>query len=393
MSLSKDAKIAFCSLLFNASLVLIKGWLALLSGSVALKADTIHSFTDVISSASIFTGILISQRRTKAFPYGLYKVENLVALIVSLLIFLAGYEIFREVFLRSTPLHREGIPLAILGVGLTFVATYLFSRWELRKGKESNSPSLMADAYHIRTDTLSALAVLVGLLGGVFKTSYLDRIAALVVLAIIGKMGYHILGDAVRVLLDASLDYETMDRIRKVISSHPQVEQIKGLWGRNSGRYRFIEADLTLKVRDFAKAHRLIEGIEREIKEEIPFVDHILIHYEPTPKESITYVVPVEEDQETLSEHFGDAPYFYLLTLRTSDAQVLKERFLKNPYLQEEEGKGIKVSELLLKEGVDKVLSKKPLEGKGPYYVLSNAGVELITTQQERLRDLSFGID
>jgi len=90
------------------------------------------------------------------------------------------------------------------------------------------------------------------------------------------------------VLLEASLEFETLDRIKTIVLSDPRVGELKGPWGRNSGRYRFIEIDLTMKVRDFQKAHRAAEEIKEKIKEGIPFVDHILIHYELMAKEMET---------------------------------------------------------------------------------------------------------
>ena len=62
-------------------------------GSLALKADAIHSLADVVSSFTIFLGIVIADRKTRTFPEGLYKVENLVALASSFFIFFAAYEI------------------------------------------------------------------------------------------------------------------------------------------------------------------------------------------------------------------------------------------------------------------------------------------------------------
>ncbi|HQN19109.1 MAG TPA: cation transporter, partial [Syntrophobacteraceae bacterium] len=76
----------------------VKYLLGEVSGSMALKADAVHSLADVISSLSILGGILIADRKTKTFPLGLYKVENLVSLLSSLFIFFAAYEIAHEAF-------------------------------------------------------------------------------------------------------------------------------------------------------------------------------------------------------------------------------------------------------------------------------------------------------
>jgi len=97
--MEQSEKVGLYSIGINLLLVGIKVFLSLLSGSVALFADAIHSFTDVISSATVLAGIRISKRKSKNFPYGLYKVENFVSLLSSIFIFLAGYEIIT----RLTP--------------------------------------------------------------------------------------------------------------------------------------------------------------------------------------------------------------------------------------------------------------------------------------------------
>jgi cation diffusion facilitator family transporter len=393
MSLERSEQAAFLSIILNTSLTLIKYILALLSGSVALMADAIHSLTDVISSASVLMGIKLSKRSSKTFPYGLYKVENLVSLAMALLIFLAGYEIFRETFTHHTPLVIERIPWAIAGVIIAILATYFFSRYEMHIGKQINSPSIIADAEHVKTDMLSSVIILIGLVGGLFRVPLLDKGAALVILIFIARTGYRILVDSVRVLLDASLDFDTMDQVKTIILSDPQVEEITGLWGRNSGRYKFIEADLTLNVNDLQRAHVITDTIAERIREKIPHVDHVLIHYEPIRKETHTLAVPLMADKETISEHFGEAPYFSIITLRTKDGTLVKQEYPNNPYLQEAEGKGIRVSEWLVQKGIDTIFTKKSFEGKGPFYVFSNARVKMIVTAKKKLHDLDYSVE
>jgi len=87
------SRVAVLSLLVNLTLVGIKLTLSYFSGSLALRADAVHSLVDVFGSTALILGIFISGRKSKSFPYGLYKVENLVAVIISLLLFLTAYEI------------------------------------------------------------------------------------------------------------------------------------------------------------------------------------------------------------------------------------------------------------------------------------------------------------
>lgn len=378
--MESNEKIGVYSVGVNVLLVGIKALLSFLSGSVALLADAIHSSTDVISSITVLAGIKISKRESKHFPYGLYKVENFVSLSSSVFIFLAGYKIVHTAFSEHQPLNAQYLPYAMVGVLLTMAITFAFSRYELRQGGELNSPSLIADAEHVRTDMLSSSVILIGLVGGCFGLN-LDRIAAILVAFLVFKAGLGIFVDALRVLLDASIDFETLDRVKTIIMKDPHVVSINGLWGRNSGPFKFIEADIVTKAKDLEKAHAVSSRIEGEIRQNISKVDHVLIHYEPQRKEATTRAVPLEEGKQRLSEHFGDAPYFYIFTIRDKDGSLLSEAYHRNPFAGEEKGKGIKISEWLLEQGVDTVYSPKGFKGKGPGYVFSDAGVDVIVTE------------
>ncbi len=390
--MEQSEKIGVYSVAINLLLVGIKGLLAFLSGSVALLADTIHSSSDVISSATVLVGIKISKRKSKNFPYGLYKVENFVSLLSSLLIFLAGYGVARTVFFQPQFLKNEYLPCAVAGVLITMGMTFAFSRYELKQGKKIGSPSLVADAEHIRTDMLSSIVIIVGLLGAWFGLR-LDKVAALLVVFLVLKAGIRIFTDSLRVLLDASIDFETMDRVKSIIMKDSQIKSINALFGRNSGPFKFIEADIVVKAKNFEKAHSASKRIEKAIKEQVSHVDHVLIHYEPQKKETTTYAVPLNDDKQGLSEHFGEAPYFYLAIVREKTGLLISETYHRNPFAREEKGKGIKVSEWLLEKGVDTVYSPKEFKGKGPGYVFSDAGVEVAVTEGKSVEDIlqSFG--
>ncbi|HBG19360.1 MAG TPA: hypothetical protein DDY32_08820 [Desulfobulbaceae bacterium] len=136
--MESSERVAWLSIAVNLVLAGIKAGLALFSGSIAVRADALHSLTDVLSSVIILIGIKISKRSSRAFPYGLYKVENLVDLGTSLLIVFVGYEILKEV-LSGQPSLPANIPLTVTG--------------------------LVADSRHILTDVLSSLVILVALAG------------------------------------------------------------------------------------------------------------------------------------------------------------------------------------------------------------------------------------
>ncbi len=385
--MTESEKIGAYSIGINLTLVGIKALLAVLSGSLALIADAMHSCSDVISSATVLAGIKISKRKSKSFPYGLYKVENLVALISAILIFVVGYQIVCTVFFEQRLLRKENIPWTVTGVLLTMAITYAFSRYELRRGQEIGSPSLIADAKHIHADMLSSSAILAGLMGTWFGLD-LDRIAAVFVLLFVSKAGVVILIDSIRVLLDASIDFQTMDNVKTIISKDPQVTSINGIWGRNSGPYKFIEADIVIKTKDLEKAYSVSQRIERTIKKKISNIDHFLIHYGPERKATTIFAIPVRDNRSEVSEHFGDTPYFYIITVRNTDKAILNESYRRNPFANAKKGKGIKASKWLLEQGVDTVYSPKGLEGSGPGYVFADGGVDIVVTANRNLEDI-----
>jgi cation diffusion facilitator family transporter len=382
-------RLALASVAMNVLVAGLKFFLGVFSGSLALLADAIHSSADIVASASIWAGIRISRRKTKRFPYGLYKVENLVALLTSAIIFLAGYEIVHTVLWSGERVRAGRLLYAIAGVTTIALILLTFSRFELKRAKSLDSPSLKADAQHLATDLFSSSVILVGLVGTYLRINFpLDKAAALIIVGLIAWVGLKIAVDAIRVLLDASLDFNTMSTIRDVILETPQVSKINSLMGRSSGKYKFIETELMLKVRELEKAHFVANQIENRIKSKVPNVDHILIHYEPVKKETRVIAMPVLEDRVHLSEHFGEAPYFLLITLSNEDGRLLGESWLTNPFREMEKGKGIKVSEWLVSQGVDELIATKSLEHKGPYYVFADAGVVIDQTEETNISQI-----
>ncbi|MBC8229071.1 cation diffusion facilitator family transporter [bacterium] len=358
--MEKSEKIALFAVVIHIVLLAIKYTFALLSGSIALKAEAIHSLSDIVASLTVFVGLKISKRKSKSFPYGLYKVENLVSILVALAIFFAGYEIVTEALSSGPSADLNHVPLTIASVLGIIGITFGFSRYEVRVGKQINSPSLIADGQHIRVDMFAGAVVLVGLLSSLIGIN-LDRIAALIIAAFIAWSGGEILLDAIRVLLDASLDYETLSTAENIIKSEPQVVEIQNLMGRNSGRYKFIEASIIMKTHDLDKAHFIANQIESKITEQIENADQVLIHYEPTHKEHLIYAAPLDESQESISEHFGEAPYFALVTVGTKDQKMTSKEIIANPFTHAERGKGILVAEYLSIDAIDISLPSKEL--------------------------------
>jgi len=279
MNHNEKKKISLYSVGINLILSLIKIIGGVISGSAALIADGVHSLSDLAASLSVYVGIVISNKKSDLFPQGLYKVENLVALVSAFAIFFAGYEIGKDVlFGKSEPM--KNLTVAVVVIGLTVLITYLYSRWEKQKAIELNSPSLLADAEHIKTDFYTALVVLVGVLGQYFGYPIVEKIAVVIVIYFIFHSGFEILKEAIKVLLDASLDHESIEKIKEILENEKMIKKINAITGRNAGSYKFVQLDLALNTDSLKEAHELAHKIEKDIKEQMPFVEKVVIHYQ-----------------------------------------------------------------------------------------------------------------
>ncbi|NLM00399.1 MAG: cation diffusion facilitator family transporter, partial [Treponema sp.] len=315
--MEKSEKIALQAILVAFFIFGIKLIAAIITGSIALKAEAFHTLTDFIASLTVYAGLKIAKRKTKSFPYGLYKIENLISVVISLLVLFSGYEIALEAInAKQTEVKNSIVGIIILIV--VVLISFAFSKYEKKVGKEINSPILIADADHGYIDVLSNIIVMVSIILGTIGY-HLDKIATLIVVIFIAKTGLGILKDGVKVLLDASVDYETLSKTEKIILNTPQVVEIKKLTGRNSGRFKFIEANIVIKTHDLDKAHLIADKIENQIKKELSNIDHVLIHYEPMQKEEMIYVIPLTEEKNKISSHFGEAPWFMFVTFKTGE--------------------------------------------------------------------------
>jgi cation diffusion facilitator family transporter len=369
----------------NLFLGMLNLTISIASGSLAVTAEMIHNLVDLAASVSVLVGLKISRRRSQAFPYGLYKVENVVSIGIAGLIFFTGYEIIRQALFAAQRVTTVSLWM-LAGVVLAGVIPLVFSHFERSAGKQANSPSLVADAQEYRAHVFSSGVVLAALLGQLFGLR-LDRWAALFVSLFIIKTGWELLRDGMRVLLDASLDAATLSQVREIIQRDPFVEQVKSLMGRNSGRYRFLEAEVGLRVNDLQKAHLVSQRLEQAIKNTVSHVERVLIHYEPIQPTHLCYAFPLATVGGRLSKHFGEAPYMALITLRLKDGVVQKREVMANPYRREAKAKGIKVAEWLVSQKVDRVYIKESLHGRGPEYVFASAGVEMANSQSDTLEE------
>lgn len=374
--------VALYAFILNIALTILKTTIAFFASSLAVAASAVDSAIDSFASLAVLGGLKLSTRKTKTFPYGLYKIENLISVIVALFIFVAGYEILRRALtpVANPPLITHWVIGWLL---VSVLLTFLFGQYAIAMGKRSGSPALIAEGRHRQTDVFSSgivlLAVILDFLN--VKTNLwgitIDQIAAGLVVIFICYAGWELLSDGMRVLLDASLTPETLNKVREIIESEPMVTEIRWLTGRNAGRFCFLEAEVLLRTTDLKKAEKIRMRTENVIRQQVPRIERVLIHYQPYSRTYLNIAVPLADTTGKVSPHFGEAPYFAIVVFQLTDGRVKKQDIMANPYTEIPKAKGISVAEWLVKQKVDVVVTKDDLRNKkGPSYVFADAGVE-----------------
>ena len=269
--MSKKVKAARISVLSNTLLIALKLTAGILSGSVSIISEAIHSFMDLLASIIAFISVRISDRPAdERHPYGHWKIENISGVIEALLIFVAAIWIIYEAIHKIiTPGKVETIGLGFAVMCVSAVANSLVSWYLYKISKETGSVALEADALHLKTDVYTSLGVAAGL-GLIFLTGYhiLDPVVAILVSILILKESYSLLMKAYKPLLDESLDPEEVKIIRETIERYCK-ENIKyhDLRTRKAGNYNYVDFHLNLDENLTVKeAHDLCDLIEKEIK-------------------------------------------------------------------------------------------------------------------------------
>lgn len=258
-----------------------------ISGSVALLSDALESIVNIVASLMMYMSVVISERPPdENHRYGHQKIENLSSLAEGGLILVAGALIAREAVGRL----YQPVPLVRLDValGLSLFATLLngaISWMLMSKARETGSMALEGDAKHLVSDVVSSLGVAAGLyLGQVFRVPVLDPVMALIVSALVLRLGVGLVWKSGGGLMDESC-LETEERIRELMDRHGnRFVDYHDLKTRRSGSRVFAELHLSLDGGlSVQEAHDFTDHLEWDVENELPEVD-LIIHVEPHRK-------------------------------------------------------------------------------------------------------------
>lgn len=282
--MNAKVSVARLSIVSNTALIIMKLAAGIVSGSVSIISEAIHSSMDLVAALIAFFSVRVSDNPPDSrHPYGHGKVENISGVIEALLIFVAAiwiiWEAVKKLGGESTELESIGLGSLVMIISAivnTFVSMRLY-----KVAKETNSVALEADALHLKTDVYTSLGVAAGL-GLIMLTGIeiLDPIVAILVATFIIFESYQLLKRAFSPLIDTAWkESEILDLEKKLNILQVNYHELRT---RVAGNYRFI--DLHIQIPEYVSvgdAHRYCDKIEEELKSEYENLN-VTIHVEPS---------------------------------------------------------------------------------------------------------------
>lgn len=281
--MNPKVKVARLSIVSNTFLIGIKLIAGILSGSVSIISEAIHSSMDLVAALIAFFSVRVSDNPPDPeHPYGHGKIENISGVIEALLIFIAAAWIIIEAVKKLT---AESIELDSIGLGtlvmvIAAIVNTLVSMRLYKVARETNSVALEADALHLKTDVYTSLGVAAGLsLIILTGLEWLDPIVAIMVAFFIIFESYQLLRKAFSPLLDTAWKPSEIKDLETTLE-HMKVS-FHELRTRAAGNYRFIDFHVEIPENVSVKdAHRYCDEIEEELKKRYNNIS-ITIHVEP----------------------------------------------------------------------------------------------------------------
>ena len=280
----------------NVVLTVFKFVAGVLGRSSAMVADAVHSLSDLLTDAIIFIFVRAASKPVdRTHEYGHGKFETLATLIVGCILIVVGLGIMVNgikdciaFFHGDRGEHPRMI--ALIAAVLSIVMKEAVFRYTLRQGRKIDSPIMIANAWHHRSDAFSSIATLVGVAGAMFlgdKGLILDPLAAILVSFYICKSGYEVVRPSLDELLEKALPAETEKEIRRLLKSVDGIEGVHKLKTRKIGNQFAIEVNTEMDGKiSLDEAHRIATRAENKLKKRFGSKTHVGIHMEPVKTNS-----------------------------------------------------------------------------------------------------------
>ena len=287
-------KVSVITLIVNGLLVVFKLLAGILGNSYALISDAIHSASDVFSTIIVLIGVKIASKKAdKNHPFGHERFECVAAILLAVVLFATGagvgYSGIKNIVTGEYKNFEVPGVIALVAAAVSIVVKELMFWYTYSAAKKVNSSALKADAWHHRSDALSSIGSLVGVIGGLCGVKILDSIACIIICLFIFKAAVQIFIDAIKKMTDEACDEKTEGEIRDFITSFEGVKRLDKLMTRMFGNRIYVIAEIACDSNLLLiEAHAIAEQVHEGIEEKFPAVKHVTVHVNPYDEQKET---------------------------------------------------------------------------------------------------------
>ena len=261
-----------------------------LANSQALIADGIHSFSDLLTDFMVLYAAKHSHKAAdEDHPYGHGRIETLatVSLGIVLIIIALGIAYSSIQRLSDPGILLDLSTLALLVALISVISKEWIYRYTIAAARRLRSDMLMANAWHSRSDAFSSIVVVLGIAGVMLGYPYLDAVAAVVVAAMIAKIGFDLVRSSTRELIDTALDPEKIKTIQKHIHAVSGVRSVHTLRSRKSAGDAFVDVHIQVDPRlSVSEGHQIGDAVRRRLMSHVDEVTDVTVHIDPENDET-----------------------------------------------------------------------------------------------------------
>ncbi len=280
-------RVSWVTIIVNIALSILKMLAGIIANSAAMVSDSVHSASDVFSTIIVMIGIRASGKSSdKKHPYGHERIECIASIILAMVLFitgaLVGWDALKSIIAKSY-FGKNAISSLALVAAFGSIAVKEWMYWYTRAAaKKLNSVSLMADAWHHRSDAFSSIGALIGIALAMAGYPIFDPIASIIICLLILKVAIDIFKQASDQMIDTAADDETIEKLKETILSVEGVMEINKLHTRLFASKMYVDvefsanADLSLK-----EAHGIAHSVHDLLEADFPEIKHCMVHVNP----------------------------------------------------------------------------------------------------------------
>lgn len=276
----------------NVLLVAFKLYAGIAGHSGAMISDAVHSLSDVLATFIAFVGVRLAQRTAdREHPYGHDRFECVASVVLGAVLLATGFGIgwggVQNIISGSYAQSAAPGVIALAAAIVSIVVKEAMFQYTRHYAKKLNSSAFMADAWHHRSDALSSVGSLIGIGGARLGVPVLEPIACVAICLCILKVGFDILKDAIDKMLDTSCSDSYEKELGEFILSLDGVLTLDVLHTRKFGSRVYIDAEIGVDGNlSLFEAHKIAERVHDAVEQSHPEIKHIMIHENPTERES-----------------------------------------------------------------------------------------------------------